>query len=348
MPDFVDIQKSVLTFPKVLLHSHLEGSLPSKTLKLLSKRNKVEIPLQVVSENASQGSLNTNWHAFRSMFSAIIACFKTSIDFEDAVIDYANSLASEGTMYAELHFSPWKHFERGISLDQIAVGLTSGIERARHEHGVNIKMICDIVRHKHEDVFSILDWLYDLPKDTFVAIGISGGPDRLPRELFVDHCQNAKDRGYGVVVHAGELEGPESIRVAMQYLGADRICHGIKAVEDPDLLANILTSNTHLELCPTSNRIMGIDPEFSLTRGIISAGVSCSINTDDELVFCTNLTKEFCTLIDEKIIKPHDLFVLQRNAINAAFMLPVECAEILSSLEKARVSFINNLITVPT
>lgn len=347
MQNFVDIQKNVRNLAKVLLHSHLEGSIPSETLKLLSIRNNVELPLQAMNKKQTSRDFNLNWHEFRSVFSSIISCFKTADDFHDAVFGYADSLASEKTMYAELHFSPWKHFQRGISLDQIAVGLISGIDRARHECGVNIKMICDIVRHKNEDVSSILDWFYDLPRDKFVAIGISGGPDRLPRELFIDHCQNAKDRGYGVVAHAGELEGPESIRVAMQYLGPDRICHGIKAIRDTDLLTKIVTSNTHLELCPTSNRIMGIDPDFSLTQGIISAGASCSINTDDELVFCTNLSKEFCILINEKIIEPHDVFVLQRSAINAAFMLPVERTEMLSSLESSRESVVNNLMMVP-
>lgn len=334
--------------PKLLLHSHLEGSIPSETLKLLSERNNVEFQLCAINRKKDSTDFNLNWNEFRSLFSSITSCFKTADDFHDAVFGYADSLACENTIYAELHFSPWKHILRGINLDQIAIGLTSGIEHARREYGVNIKMICDIVRHKHENVSVILDWFYDLPKEKFVAIGISGGPDRLPRKLFVDHCQKAKDRGYGVIVHAGEMEGPESIRVAMQYLGADRICHGIKAARDPDLLAKIVTSNTHLELCPTSNRIMGIDLDFSLTQKIISSGVSCSINTDDELVFCTNLSKEFCTLINEKIIKFHDVFILQRNAINAALMLPAERSEMLSFLESMQESLEKNLISEHT
>lgn len=314
----------VYRMPKVLLHTHLEGSIPSRTLRSISVRNGILLPFSSSSETISNLCSSGDWTTFRWVYSTIISCFKTEFDFHDAIFDYAYDLHKEHVIYAELHVSFWKHIVRGVDFKTISKGLISGIKQAEDEFGIHIKIICDIVRHKDEDLNFILNSLNDLPREMFPAIGVSGGPDRLRRELFEGFCLVCKDMGYSIVAHAGELEGAESVHGAITHLKADRISHGLRTLEDAELFQHLLAINKHFELCPTSNCVLGVDKDFSLTRRFINSGVSCSVNTDDELIFNTSLTREFTILLSNNIIDIDDIGNFQRNAMSCAFINETE------------------------
>ncbi len=319
--------------PKVLLHTHLEGSIPSTILHELSRRNRITLPFQMESD-ALLGTCRINgWKGFLSAFYAINSCFRTRHDFSDSIVGYGEKLARENVLHAEIHCTPWNHLSRGVSLDEISEGLFSGIEIVKGKLGISLRIIVDLVRDPSENVPFIMSWLQDLPKSHFVALGVSGGPESVPLENFRPVFHKARDIGLGLVAHAGELEGPRSIIIALKDLNVNRICHGVRALEDDTVLNQAKSAGIHFELCPTSNKILGIGQDGYISiASMLNSGANCSVNTDDELLFGTTLTKELNILWQNKISTWTGILDLQENAAQAAFIESSERMAILSRL----------------
>lgn len=322
--------QQIQALPKVLLHTHLEGSVPINTLVKLGKKNKISIPTDFPDILLHEITHARNWNTFRSYFKQICSCFVTYRDFRDVVFDYSSELAAQNVKYAEFHISPWKHLSRGIDLDVIAKGLLSGIELANQHHCIKIKIICDFVRNNDEETSKIFDWFTSLPSKDFVAIGISGGTGALPRKNYIQYCERAKELGYSVIAHAGEFEGPESVEFVIDHCLVDRIAHGIRIVESPILLNSKKVQNIHFDVCPTSTQVRNIGlPKFGSIREMLMAKLKLTINTDDELFFKTTISRELLLLLNKNIIDEKNILDLQKNALDSAFIAnPVEKLEV--------------------
>lgn len=306
--------------PKVILHTHLEGSLPSKTLALLSKRNKVDLSFNPFSKTIYESIEAHNWDTFRKIYFEICSCFNTEEDFHDSLFQYGQKLHNDGVIYAEVMFSPWKHLSRGVSLETMAKGFISAIEALNTETGITVKIICDLVRHKDEKCEYILDWMRDLPKEHFVGLGISGGSSAVDRINYRSYCETAKKNGFKISAHAGEIEGASSVVEILNYLYTDRIGHGIRSIEDENLINKLVEQEMHFEICPTANKIIGLCRDnFEPIRAIISKGINFSINPDDELIFDTDIDIEINALLSEDIISESSILSLQKNALLNSF-----------------------------
>lgn len=330
------ISTLVPRLPKAVLHTHLEGSIPRQAVTALARRNGIDPYLALPKISDFGASLSGDWPSFARTIRAVFSCFQKAQDFCDAVVAYAESLVRENVAYAEIHCSPWKHVKRGVSLKSLEEGLTDGMRQANRVHGVNIKIICDLVRDHDEEAERLLTWLSDLPREDWPAIGISGGLDSVPLRQMRAICDTAHSYGLYVVVHAGELSGPDSVRTAIDDLKADRVCHGVRALEDPALTETILERGIHLELCPTANRLLHIgEPNYQSIARLLQLKANCSINPDDELLFDTSLTQEYALLDRSGIIQPADLLRLQTSAFEAAFLSDAEKVQYLSRLRTA-------------
>lgn len=291
----------------------------------MSTRNGVALDFPATKSGLAQRIQSKSWHEFASTMKAVFSCFQSQRDFHDAVVQYAKSLADENVVYAEVHCSPWKHVKRGVGVAAISEGLMSGTDVAAQVHGVTIKIICDLVRDVDEDVVQTLDWFASLPRESLPAIGISGGPRSRPLSEFTQYCEIARDADLNVVAHAGELDGPWSVRFAIDSLGVDRLSHGVRVLEEPTLFEETIKRGIHYELCPSANNALAIgNPDYASIYRIVQSQASCSINTDDELIFQTSLSNELHTLASHRLITTEDLFRLQVQAISAAFMQPAE------------------------
>ena len=307
---------------KVLLHTHIEGSLTRNTLTELSEKNKVYFPFDVNTIDFRSVIDKNNWNTFRKVFYAICDCFQNETDYYTALLNYGLSLKDNNVIYAEVNFSPWRHLSRGIKLDVVYKGFGRAITELQEIHNITIRLICDFVRNPNEDVDTILDWLICNSKGSFiVGIGNSGGTGSLPRKNFQNIFYKLKENGYKITVHAGELEHPNSIFEAIDYLYADRIGHGITLVDYPQLFDKIKDKNIHFELCPTANEFIGLGkPNFQSIKEILLLTNNCSINTDDELIFQTNIEKEFSLLIQNNIISENDVVNLSTNTLKNSFL----------------------------
>jgi adenosine deaminase len=214
-------------------------------------------------------------------------------------------------------------FPRGQRLgpDVRQKGSTPALDAARQhaarQLNLDVNWILDIPGHPGEPAEIVLDLCARKPPEGLVALGL-GGPET-PRRDFAPYFARARALGLGSVPHAGEAQGAHSVRAAVEHLGADRIGHGIRAVDDPDLLADLAELGIHLEVCPTSNVRTRVVPtiEAHPLATLMAAGISVSINSGDPPMFGTSLTREL--QLAARLVGQDRIPELLRNAMNASF-----------------------------
>src|SRR5205814_1848531 len=193
-------------------------------------------------------------------------------------------------------FSPIERAWRGIAWDEVFSGYCDGAQEAREVHGLEVNLTPDITRNAPlEDALTLVEYAARYRDRGIVAVGL-GGPEALyPPEPFAPAFRAAREAGLGSVPHAGEVAGPPSIRGALDTLEPDRLRHGFRAVEDPELVRELAGRGIVLDLTPISNVRTGAVPsleEHPLPQ-LVDAGVRCSISTDDPEMFDTDLTREY-------------------------------------------------------
>ncbi len=285
--------------PKAELHVHLEGSILPSTLLELAKRNNVALPVSTLEE-VQQWFKYRNFPHFIEIYVAITRCLKTSEDYEQIVYEFGQTMARQHIHYAEATFSACTHHTLGIPYDVYFTGLTRGRERTRQDFGVEINWIFDIVRDVAEGagMSKRADYTLAVAKESMqdgvVALGLGGLEVGYPPEWFAKWFEWARAAGLHSIPHAGETEGPASIWGAIRALGAERIGHGVRAVEDPELVTYLAEKQIPLEVCPTSNLRLGVYPslqEHPFPR-LYKAGIPLTINSDDPPLFNTTLNDE--------------------------------------------------------
>ncbi|MBI4552624.1 MAG: adenosine deaminase [Candidatus Latescibacteria bacterium] len=302
-PDSDHLLRYIRAIPKVELHVHLEGSIRPATLLALAKRNHVGLPAETV-EGLQQWFVYRDFNHFIDIYVAITHCLKTAEDYELIVYEFGAEMARQQVRYAEVTFSPSTHYWFvGIPYETYFTGLARGRERVRKECGVEINWVFDVVRNseKGEKAWNYTtDVAIDSRMDGVIALGLGGLEAGYPPEPFAPWFDRARAAGLHSVPHAGELDGPASVWGALRALGAERIGHGVRAIEDPALVAYLAEQCVPLEISPTSNVRLSVSPSLAghPLRRLHDAGVVVTVNSDDPSLFNTTLNDEMETLID--------------------------------------------------
>jgi adenosine deaminase len=299
----MDIESYLLSVPKTELHVHLEGSIRPATLLTLAERNKVELPAQTVEELQSWFTFR-DFNHFIEIYVAITRCLRTMQDYELITYEFGAEMARQNVRYAEVTFSPSTHYSLKVPQDVFLSGLKRGRERARADFGVEIRWVFDIVRGIEDPERSRLyaDYTTSLAleyqDEGVVALGLGGAEIGNPPERFAPWFEKALAEGLHSAPHAGETVGPASIWGAIRTLGAERVGHGVRAIEDPTLVAYLAERHIPIELCPTSNICLGVYPslaEHPLPQ-LYAAGVPLTVNSDDPPLFNTTINQEVAHL----------------------------------------------------
>ncbi len=288
-----------MTFPKIELHVHLEGTVRPAALLEIAGRNGVALPAESADELAKVYEFRDFPH-FLQVWMLTTSALRTERDFRQVVLDYAAEAAGHGAVYLEGIFSPAEAAERGVPWEEVFAGFCDGAEEARQVHGVQVNLTPDIPRGYPMEAAELTVTHSLANRDRgIVGIGLGGSEAKYPPELFQRAFERAKDGGLGSVPHAGEAEGPASIRGALEVLGADRIRHGIRAVQDRALLAELADRGIVLDVCPTSNVRTGVVASLAdhPLPALLAAGVQCTVNTDDPAMFSTDLGSEYTTAL---------------------------------------------------
>lgn len=305
--------------PKVELHVHLEGSMRPATLFDLARRNGVEgIP----------GTLEAvrDWYAFTDfphfidVYLASVATLRSEDDFALLADDVADTLAAQNVRYAEVHVSLYAHLMRGVGARTVFSGIERARARAAREHGIELRWIPDFPGdYGVQSGKQTLDAVLAHGPDSVVGFGVGG--IEVPRAPFADLFAGARKAGLRSLPHAGEVGGVERVREALDDLAAERLGHGIQAMEDPELVARLRDERVPVDVSPTSNlrtRAVGSIADHPLPR-MLDAGLLSTLNSDDPPMFGTDLTGEYRTAHRLGLDLP-TLALLARNGVDASFM----------------------------
>lgn len=290
------LETFIRSMPKVELHVHLEGSIRPETLLELAERNGVELPARTVAELRE-------WYAFRNfdhfveVYLAAAGCIQTPADVERIASDFLDGQAAQNVLHSEVTYTAsTQRMLSSIPLDDQLEAINRARAAAERDHGVTMSLTIDYPRHLDPDEFvGVAHWAVDNMERGVSALGLGGPEVGYPPELFERAFAVAKEAGLPSVPHAGETEGAASIRGALRALYAVRIGHGVRCLEDADLVAELRERQIPLEVCPTSNVCLGVAPSFAehpLPR-LLDAGLYVTLNSDDPPMFGTTLTDEY-------------------------------------------------------
>ncbi len=337
MPELSDYARRLLRFaealPKVELHLHLEGSIRPETALTLARRHGTRLP-------ADNPAGLQDWFRFRDfrhfveVYLALSDLLRTPEDFAFIVVEMARELARQNVRYAEVTFTAYTHLwqDKGLTPDDLIAGLDAGRAQAREQFGVALAWIIDIPRNLS---FNRITGLYNGRASDptvemalawrdrgVVALGLGGYEIGAPPEPFAHAFDRARAGGLHSVPHAGEHVGPEGVWGAIRSLHAERIGHGVRAIEDPALVAYLVEEQIPLEINPTSNIRLGVYPDFAShpLRRFWDAGVVVTVNSDDPPLFNTTLNQEYRLLVQAFGFDADDLERVSLNALRASFL----------------------------
>lgn len=294
--------------PKAHLHVHLEGAMRPATLRALADHYRVPVP-----PIRGYGSFT----AFAGQYQAATGVLRTEDDLRRLVREVVEDAATAGAVWIEPQFYPGRYtatFGRAEASDIVidegvrtaaALGLGFGLM-------ITADRTADIVEAEELAVLAA-----DRGGAGVVAFGLANDEVGTPPVWFEKAFRIARDAGLISAPHAGELVGPDSVRGALDALGAQRIAHGVRAVEDPDLVRRLADEGICLDVCPTSNvmlSVVGSLAEHPLKR-LIEAGVPCSINGDDPLLFGPGLLEEYVVARDELGLSDEQLAYAARCSV---------------------------------
>jgi aminodeoxyfutalosine deaminase len=284
-----------MSYPKIELHVHLEGTVRPRTLLEIARRNDYALPADTVEGLAAIYDFRDFAH-FIDVWILTTNALRTHEDFRQVVLDYAAEAASHDAVYIEGIFSPAERVRRGVGWEEIFSGYCDGAQEARERHGVEVRLTPDIVRgFPLDEAEQVVRYSAKYRDRGIVGVGLGGLEAAYPPEDYERVFTLARAEGLASVPHAGEVAGPPSVRGALESLGADRLRHGFRAAEDPGLLREIADRRIVLDVCPISNlrtRVIRSLVEHPLPQ-LVAAGALCSISTDDPAMFGTDLAQDY-------------------------------------------------------
>jgi aminodeoxyfutalosine deaminase len=294
-PDAAARSDNDVTYPKIELHVHLEGTVRPATLLEIARRNNYALPVDTEEELAALYDFRDFSH-FIEIWVLTTNALQRERDFREVVVEYAREAAAHGAVYVEGIFSPAERARRGVDWDEIYTGFCDGADEAREAHGVEVRLTPDIIRgFTLEEAMDTVRYAAKYRERGVLGVGLGGMEAEYPPEPYEPAFTLARDLGLASVPHAGEVAGPPSVRGALDALGADRLRHGIRAAEDPGLLREIADRRIVLDVCPISNlrtRVVADLAKHPLPE-LIAAGALCSISTDDPAMFGTDLSTDY-------------------------------------------------------
>jgi len=311
----------IQALPKAELHLHLEGTVTPETLAELRQRHG---KANTLSEAQSLYQYK-DFLGFLMAFKALTEDLQTPEDYELITYRLMEQLKSENVLHAEVYVSVGVCLWRKQNFDAIFEGLERGRARGERDFGVSLLWIFDAVRQfGAESAQKVFELAVKYRDRNVVGVGIGGDEKKGPAELFREQYAHAAERGLRLTAHAGESDGPESIWGALN-LGAERIGHGLTAIEDQELMEELSTRQIPVEICLTSNLRTGCCTNLHdhPVRRYFDHGLMITLNSDDPAMFGSTLNQEYELAQKEFGFTDEHLRELARNSFEASF-LPAE------------------------
>jgi adenosine deaminase len=328
--------------PKIDLHRHLEGSLRLETLSEIALEHGLDLPatdiellrpyVQVTDEPPSSHSFLAKFQVLRRFYRSPEAVARLTYE---AIAD----AAADNVRYLELRFSPQALARtRRFPLDEVTDWVLAAAQRACQDYAISVGLIVTLLRH--EDIalaHRVARIAFDRREQGIVGVDVAGDEVNYPSEPFRDIFRIAKEMDLGVTVHAGEWRGADSVRVAVEDLFADRIGHGVRTVENFEVVQLVRERNVALEICLTSNLQTGVvrSVNHHPLLDFLDLDMNVTLNTDDPSVSDSTLTDEYHVAVQSLGISYAELRRMTLNAANCAFLPEAERRKLIDYFKQA-------------
>lgn len=305
--------------PKAELHVHLEGTAPPALIRRLARRNGMAVPDGVLA--GEDRFAWTGFLGFLATYDRAASVVRTAQDYRDVTFEYLAACAAEGVLYVELIASPDHAAAVDLSDAEHFGGIARGIDDARAAHGIESRILVAAIRDLGVARAEAIARRLAESRHPYVAgFNLVGDEAGWPPGPFAAAYAIAAGAGLGCSVHAGEHAGPESVRAALE-LPVSRISHGVRAVEDPALVAELAARGVVLEVCPTSNVALGVSPSYAdhPLGALHAAGVRVTLGSDDPPYFGCTIGGEYAVAREHLGFEEGELVEMTRTALEASF-----------------------------
>jgi adenosine deaminase len=321
----VALTEFVRSLPKAELHIHLEGSLEAEMLFRLAERNDVALPWP--SADALRGAYRfDSLQSFLDLYYQGCRVLVREQDFYDVTRAYLARAHADGVVRAEAFLGPQSFTERGVPVGDILGGVLRAMDDARAEDGISAGLVVTAQRHRSEaDAFTLLDSVSPWA-DRIAGFGLGGAEVGNPPSRFTRYFRELRQLGFKTTAHAGE-EGPAAyVREAVELLQVDRIDHGIRALDDPNLVELLAASRIPLTVCPLSNvKLKAVSRLVDHPLpAMLAAGLTVTINSDDPAYFGGYVVDNYVQCAQAFGLSADALAALAANSIAASFLSDAE------------------------
>jgi adenosine deaminase len=318
----MDTRKQLIRdLPKAELHIHIEGSLEPEMMFELARRNGVELPYPDVASIRDAYRFDC-LQDFLDLYYQGMSVLLTRQDFYDLTWAYLLRCRDDHVVHTEIFFDPQGHTERGVAFDTVFEGIWSALQDGAEQLGISSRVIMCFLRHLEEaDAFATLEQAGPY-LDRICGVGLDSSELGHPPSKFEKVFARAGELGLKRVAHAGEEGPPEYVREALDGLRVDRIDHGNRSLEDPDLVDRLARSRMPLTVCPQSNLRLAVvgDMRDHPIRDMLAAGLKASVNSDDPAYFGGYVNDNFNALVDAVNLNAEEIVTLVRNSFTASFL----------------------------
>lgn len=336
MPDTqskASLDTFVAGLPKAELHLHIEGSLEPELMFALGKRNRIALPFDSI-ETLRAAYDFSNLQDFLDIYYQGANVLREEEDFYDLGMAYFRTAAADHVRHAEIFFDPQTHTDRGIPYSVVIEGLLRAAKDAE-ALGLSVSIIHSFLRHLSEEAAFDSLKMAEPYLDRILGVGLDSSEVGHPPSKFARVFARARDMGLKLTCHAGEEGPPDYVYEALDVLKVDRIDHGNRSLEDPDLVARIVRDGLTLTVCPLSNHKLCVvnnlrDHPIPL---MLKYGLKATINSDDPAYFGGYVNDNFKALTRLGLIGRDDCVTLARNSVTGSFASPQRQAELMAEIE---------------
>jgi len=320
-----DVLNLACCMPKAELHVHIEGTLEPQLAFALARRNGIKLAYADEAALAAAYDFD-NLQSFLDLYYACADVLRTADDFRDLMLAYLERAAADNIIHAEIFFDPQTHTARGVSLSTVLDGLEEGLAQGRARCGISGRLILCFLRHLSEsDAFATLAEA-EAHLERISGFGLDSSERGNPPGKFARVFARCRALGKPVVAHAGEEGPPAYISEALDLLGAARIDHGVRALEDDEVMARLVREAVPLTVCPLSNIRLCVFPTMAdHTLGkLLAAGVKVTLNSDDPAYFGGYLNDNIRAVQAAFNFPAATWYRLARNSFEASFASEAE------------------------
>ena len=328
------MKEFIQNLPKAELHLHIEGTLEPEMMFELAQRNDIDLPYESVSEVKEAYDFD-NLQSFLDIYYKGSQVLQKEQDFYDLTWAYLEKAVKQNVRHAEIFFDPQSHTDRGIAFETAYQGIDRALQDGKTKLGISSQLILSFLRHlSQEEAFATLEQA--LPyKDNIPAVGLDSAEKGNPPSKFKAVFDRAQAEGFLTVAHAGEEGPPEYIWEAINLLNVSRIDHGVRSMEDPELLDYLVDKQIPLTVCPLSNVELKVFDSMAKhnLKQLLDRGICATVNSDDPSYFGGYITKNYQAAQESLDLNKQELYQLAKNSFQASFLPPETKHKLIAKLD---------------